>query len=176
MKKIVKKSEIAKLEQVFNGIFQSKDPFGEMFQEKMENRMILCPTEGYYLTKKQFSALIDTLESMENQEIVITVTETEEKKFWVCNNRLNYSEYLQLPLYLENAIYSSKGEWGILVSHEEHAVVGGIIQFMSKFKNMYSEWEEDIKNFKEMWKYNHNKYKADLEWMNRFKKHMNIDL
>ena len=56
LKKIVEKNEIIKFEQMFDEVFQSKDPFGEMFQEKVQDRMLLCPTEGYYLTQKQFRA------------------------------------------------------------------------------------------------------------------------
>ncbi len=176
MKKIVEKNEIIKFEQMFDEVFQSKDPFGEMFQEKVQDRMLLCPTEGYYLTQKQFRALVETLESMENKEAVISVTETEEKEIWIFTDTLSYKEYLQLPLYLENAIYSSKGEWGILISHEEHAVVGGSMQFISKFKTRYLEWKAGINNFIEMWKYNQNEYKIGLEWMDKFKKHINIEL
>ena len=162
------------LSTIYNGVFISKDAFGEIFNESINEKLLLCPVDGYFLTKKQYQALQKTNQDLGNDNMLISITEYEDmfsidSEHWEIENDLDYEEYIKLGIFLENAIYSNKG-WGILISHEEHAVIGGSSLFVETFKKYYSSWEEDIIRFDEMWDDNHEEYGSDIQWIEGFKK------
>ncbi len=175
MVKISNAKEIKKVEEIFFRIFKNKDPFGEMFQENIVKRMILCPIDGYYLNKNQYSAILEALKVNGERRFVISIIEGYNNESWLVETNTSYNEYLQLPVYLENAIFSTQGDWGLMISHEEYAVLGGDELFISDFLSTYSNPDEDIINFVEMWNYNKEKYKSDLNWLDVFFKHMHIE-
>ena len=179
MKYVRNEEQIKKIENLFNSVFLSKDPFGEMFRTEMDERLVLCPTNGYYLSKNQFDALMKVVKFIGEKEMIVSIVENESNSFldadhWVCKNSINYSQYIQLPLYLENSIYSQVGKWGILISHEEHAVIGGDKNFIIKFKEFYPQWNEGLKNFIDMWQYNKVNFNSDVEWLSKFLKHISL--
>ncbi len=176
MIKLVNREEIKKFDKIFKRVFQSKDAFGEMFQEDIKKRIILCPTDGYFLTNEQFFALLKTLKEIGEDKFLLSIIEGRNNDNWLIENNTSYDEYSQLPIYLENAIFSTQGEWGLLISHEEYAVFGGDEQLISNFLSIYLKSKEDITNFIDMWNYNKENYKTDLSWMKLFKKHMNIEM
>ena len=179
MKNVRSQEQIKKIENSFYSVFKNKDPFGEMFRKEIDERIVLCPTNGYYLSKNQFDALIKVVEFIGEEEIIISIVENESNSFldseyWICKNTMNYNQYLQLPVYLENSIYSQTGKWGILISHEEHAVIGGDTTFINKFKEFYTQWNEGLDNFINMWQYNKDNFNSDIEWLSKFLSHMSL--
>jgi hypothetical protein len=63
----------------------------------------------------------------------------------------DYESYQALHLTIENAIYSMSGSWGVLLSHEMHAVVGGEAAFISDFNQMDDSSEEQWSAFLAQW-------------------------
>jgi hypothetical protein len=63
----------------------------------------------------------------------------------------SYREYEQEDIIIENAIYSSHGNWGIIISHEEHAVLGGHKQCIETFKAAYPDYINDQKSLYKPW-------------------------
>ena len=70
----------------------------------------------------------------------------------------SYEDYLNLPLVLENAIYSIKGNWGIVISHEDHGVVGGTEEFINQVREQYPQASSEIVDLKEAWQDNPNNH------------------
>ncbi|MGJ0909516.1 hypothetical protein [Clostridium botulinum] len=180
MDMIEDKVKIDEFENSFKKIFKNNNPFGEVFQYKIQEGLILCPTEGYFLTKRQFTALLVTLDEIGDKEVIISIVEYDDNYFkdsehWLINSKIEFNDYINMPIYLENAIYSKNGEWGILISHEEHAVIGGTSEFLNKFKNNYLEWRKDIDNFNQMWEKNKMIYDSDITWIDNLKTHLKID-
>ncbi|MBU2703251.1 hypothetical protein Ga0466249_004391 [Sporomusaceae bacterium BoRhaA] len=179
VEKIIKLVQIQNLQKAFRKVFKSNDPFGAMFQSTVEERLILCPIDGYHLNKKQFRALQNTLIAINENKIYLSEIEveecfsTEQCNHWEVPRITQYEEYLLTPVILENALYSPNGKWGILISHEEHAVIGGTAEFLSKFKEVYDDWESGIANFQKKWQYNKKHYNADIEWLSKFVAHIN---
>lgn len=178
VEQITKAERMLLLQKAFQNVFKTNDPFGEMFQNYIGERLILCPIEGYYLTEKQFVALVNTVTALDENKIYVSEVESEECfstkgcKHWAMPIPTGYDEYFHLPIVLENSIYSVNGKWGILISHEEHAVIGGTQEFVSKFKNYYTEWEKGLGNFYDKWEYNKKHYNSSIEWLPKFIKHM----
>ncbi len=177
---ILKTTEkIASLQKVFNLIFKSKDPFNEIFTENIYDNLLLRPTDGYQLTEEQFKALQKAIQETQNQDVFISITEyrdmfSSDSEHWKIDSNLDYDGYTNLGIFLENAIYSSDGTWGILISHENHAVIGGNPLFIDTFKKYYPSWQNDILVFENLWVENQKEYGSDISWIKEFKNHLNI--
>lgn len=68
----------------------------------------------------------------------------------------SYEDYSQLSLTLENAIYSRDGNWGVLISHEMHALIAGSREFMTALDEQYRGWSNDLRLLREAWSENPN--------------------
>lgn len=180
-----KKKSIEELQKAYYNVFKNKDAFGKMFNNNINEKIILCPTDGYYLNKKQFNALMKTIQQMEDCSFYLSEVEGDcflenfntknnyELGHWELTLETSYDAYKSNPLILENALYSSKGTWGVIISHEDHAVLGGSDNFMKLFKQSYLEWDRGLENFIIMCEYSRTHYKSDLSWLPDFLSYIN---
>ena len=65
---------------------------------------------------------------------------------------------------LENAIYSTSGTWGLLFSHERHAVLGGPTQFVRAITEMLPNPVGQVEKFLATWKQHHVRFGSNLDW------------
>lgn len=187
MRRIRSIYELKKMHMIFNKVFSTKDPFSEVFSNTIKHRIVLCPTDGYYLDYQQFNALINAAKFVGEDEYYLS--EIEGNSFekiepddgqydyghWEATCALLYEDYLLTPVALENAIYSLHAKWGVIISHESHAVVGGSEEFIEKFKEEYPVWEDGLKNFIKQWQYYQKEYNSDIEWLSNFLNYLKID-
>ena len=137
-------------------VFASNDPFDDPFQKSVESRLLLYPTEVFYLTDEQYSAFINTLKEMDEDYFYASRIEyggdfLQEGEHWKC--RLpKHDDYLSTEMYLESALFSESGTFGILISHETHAMAGGSVEFIEYFKIHYPKWRREREEFSEDWK------------------------
>lgn len=169
----------------FHLIFNSNDPFGKVFCDSISERLILCPTIGYYLNQHQFEAMIRAVEAVNESRIFLSEIEGKgafqeqlgENEYSGSHFEIlipvNYEEYTNTVLVVENALYSPTGKWGIIISHEEHAVIGGERSFMEKFKQFYPDWSGGLSSFQKMWENNAREINSDTTWIHSFLKHVN---
>lgn len=167
-----------KLKNEFYKVFKGVNPFSEVFNEIITERLIIYPTDGCYLSDDQFNAVIKAAIAVGDDTIYISEIESKSDCFgtteicgmhqcrhWVVENSISIEEYLEIPLVIENAIYSSQGKWGLIISHEDHAVLGGTHEFIENFKMNYESWNDDIHVFEKEWEKNKQKYKSNLDWL-----------
>jgi hypothetical protein len=69
---------------------------------------------------------------------------------------------------LENALYSTSGQWGVILSAEDHAVVGGSKEFMTAFKNSYPQWSLDLEAFASYWSEYGKSRNTDVTWLSDY--------
>ena len=136
-------------------VFSSDDPFGCPFKERFKDRLIFYQTEGYHLSERQYSAVINGLKEMREQGFFVSTIEgqgpnAERGDHWWCECPA-YDQYLAIPLVLENAVYSRTGRWGLLISHEDHAVVGSQNEFVEVLRRRYPQWRTDLNDLREFW-------------------------
>lgn len=171
---------VKKVKNSFNHIFKNADPFGRMFNNFINQKIVLCRTDGYYLSREQFDALMNAVKSLGESSFYLAITEDDfpstnfdhqnDYKLgpWELSSKISYEEYINIPLVLENALFSTNGTWGVIISHEDHAVIGGLDNFIELFKTEYADWKQGLKNFVEMCEYNKKNYKSDLAWLPNF--------
>ena len=122
--------------------------------------MIFYPTKGYHLSEKQYKAMAAAAIASGDEGFIVSIIEGEgdivaRGEHWWCEYP-TYTEYLSLPLVLENAIYSKNATWGMMISHEDHAVIGGDEKFVDTLRAAYPEWRIDIQELTRFWKDNPN--------------------
>ncbi len=175
---------ISELKNAYYKVFKNTDPFGRMFNDIIKQRIILCPTDGYYLNKEQFNALMGASKALGEESCYLSETEggfldnSVEKDIYSfgcgeISNKISYEEYKKIKIVVESAIYSTKAYWGIIISHEDFAVVGGVDSFMESFKKLYPNWNHGYRNFVkvcEAWKM---QYNSDLSWLPDFLEYIN---
>ena len=178
------KDNISNLQHIFSKVFVNNNPFEEMFTLEIESKIILCPTNGYYLTKKQFIALKQTNKIHGGNPFYLS--EIEGRPFAThdpckqyphhhmkLDNDTPYHAYNKIFIIFENALYASDGKWGIIISHEIHAVLGGSKEFISTFKELYPDWIEDQKHFIKYIEYWGKKAYKDTSWLIDYIKYIN---
>ncbi|WP_211234299.1 hypothetical protein [Paenibacillus taiwanensis] len=168
------------LHAIFNKVFCTTDPFSEMFADSIKHKIVLCPTDNYKLDQEQFNALISAAKFVGDDKFYLSEIEgssfeTEESNdtkydfgHWEATCETQYEEYLRALVVLENALYSSCARWGVIISHESHAVVGGDEKFIEMFKEVYPSWKDSLRNFIEQWEYNRKNYNSNVEWLPSF--------
>lgn len=175
---------IPHLKEIFSKIFISNDPFNKMFVSSISSKILLFPTNGYQLSEKQFEAFISTIEMFGEQSFYLAEIEGDPfDQHKTCSNYLNeyleinidtsYDEYEKKNIMLENALYSPNGTWGIIISHESHAVFGGCKDMIATFKRFYPNWMNDQKKFLEYFEYWAKLSGSDLKWIKPFMEYIN---
>jgi hypothetical protein len=148
---------------VVQGIFSSFDAYDCPFRESVESRMLLYPVEGFRLTQLQFSALSYMMQQTEESHALCFRTEGIKSVGEIANSETlvirqnDYAFYAEAPLVtdelrillavVENAIVSPSGYWGLLISQDLHALLGGRREVIDHFKRVYSGWRDDTTEF-----------------------------
>lgn len=176
-------TDTSPLKEAFYKAFKSPKPFAPVGQEQMVVKAVLYPTNVYYLELDQFNALTTALKICGENEFFISLTETEsdlfekatfddgEYKHWICK-MTDFEEYMSIDLFMENAIYSSKGTWGVLMSHESHALLVCDESFWNEFQKSYPDWEDNLKEFTNLWQTYNSERGVNIEWLQPFISHL----
>lgn len=146
-----------KLIAAWRRVFLATDPFAWPFTSAVEECKILYPTDGFHLSRSQYSAFINAVKSVGDEGFFLSIVESEDLSFlsrpsghWWCEFP-DYEDYCQINLALENAMFSPSFHWGVLVSHEMHALAGGSAEFMEAFAQNYPNWKEDVQALRLAW-------------------------
>ena len=115
-------------------IFVSADPFGEPFSDSLSCKMILYPIPHKF-SEEQIEAIGAAARVVGDDGFYFSFTEVPSE--WLEEGLGNWfiplqdlSAYTRLDPAWEHILYSPQGKWGIIVSHEFHAVVGGSARFL----------------------------------------------
>jgi hypothetical protein len=163
-------------------LFSSLDAFDEPFRDSITSRILLYPTAGYILKEEQFKAIAaasadvgeDSAQCVITEGLTIDGLPSELECYPVPLN--SYGEYKTLtdsfPIMQENAMISVSGAWGLLISQEFHAVLGGSEHFINAFKRTYLAADSDMANFVLAWEGNAHRIGSDISWMARLLNHI----
>jgi hypothetical protein len=160
MTKIHKLAEPHFLQENWDRVFLSDEPFGWPFVDSIRSGLLFYPTDGYHLARSQYEAMIAVAKSSGERGFLVSITEGEGNiidrgEHWWCEYP-SYDEYRSIPLVLENSIYPRNAAWGIMVSHEDHAVIGADDVFIAGLRIAYPQWQDDINKLIGTWRNNPN--------------------
>lgn len=158
---------------LYANVFGSFDPFEPKPDPSLRIRVVLFPTDGYYLTEKQFGAIASSSSAAQaNPLFYISEVEWEHNTFLRGKHyrciQPSFAEYSNISVGVENAVYSSDGSWGVLISHELHGLMVCDESFWNSFKSYYPDWAEDEVAFTDYWSLQRESELADTEWLKGF--------
>jgi hypothetical protein len=174
IEQLLDQGELAKAEQAFTAVFQSADPFDGPLRPTIESRIILYPTAGFTLYEDQYNALAQAAMAIGESEAILSFTwgytghDFEKRKHWKIEFG-SYESYRSMSdrifMMVENTIYSTKGTWGVIISQERHAVIGGPRRFMDVLSAKLPDIDNQGKDFLATWKDRRNRLHSKIDWL-----------
>ena len=148
-------TELAEPERVWRQLFRSADPFTVPFDGSI---LFFYTTDGYVLAQEQYEAIKSSAgnEATFYLSVVEIAGEPLARDATYQCEWPSYEEYAALPIYLENALFSPKARWGVLVSHEDHAVMAGDDEFIRTLLSAYPRAVTDVAALERAWANNAN--------------------
>jgi hypothetical protein len=127
-------------------IFASLDPFGQPFTPAAAERALLFPI-SYELEPGQLAALGRAAGSVGEETFFLeSLVADEDERYWEIPLR-DKKPYKRIGDLFQSAIFSSDGRWGMLISDEDHAVIGGPPEFMAVVAAEFPPTEEPAQHF-----------------------------
>ena len=119
--------------------------------------MIIYPTDGYHLTKKQYSSIFGVVKKYQNSCYCISDIEFEDCFTRKGNNNelgythkvltdFSYDEYRSQDRLFENALYDLDEKWGITIFQDYFGIIFGEDKIISEIKSHYSN-ADDLQEF-----------------------------
>jgi hypothetical protein len=138
------------VERSFAAIFESTDPFGDIYCHGVEARAILFPIETA-LEKGQYVAVADAAGRIDETEAFFRWAENPEDlrgPIWRVPLK-DFDSYARIAdnRGWDSALWSTAGTWGIFISHEGHGVVGGPERFIESLLAGFPETEQTTMRF-----------------------------
>ena len=179
--KVSDPQHLAAARAAFHAVFRNPDPFEEPFQARIPERLILYPI-SYQLDEQEYAAVAAAASAVGELTAFLTLTENseglpfEELRHWHID--LGYHPYEALLStegwvpFMENAIYSTNGLWGLIISHEDHAVIGGPPRFIEGITRNLPDVGGQIREFLATWKDNRDRLGYEIDWLPRHLTHV----
>jgi len=165
-------------------VFISSDAFDAPFDPGVEARAVLYPVTGYHLSRDQFDALSAAAADVGEDRATCVLTDPELRQvISPARPRVEfalaeYEAYRALtfgpiPLLGENAIMSAAGAWGVLISQEGHALIGGPRTFLDSFSRAYPRGlAADEAAFVAAWERNAASIGSETSWVGALLSHI----
>ncbi|CAG0976429.1 hypothetical protein GPROT1_01959 [Gammaproteobacteria bacterium] len=162
------------IEPTFRKIFQCTASFGEMFTSNMVARAILFPVFPQ-LTLLEFQALSYAARAGGDPCAYLSLLDRIDDMNYVQHWQVSlesgeeYSNLKTANSVLENALYSPDGKWGIRLTLQRFAVVGGSLAFIETlFNQLSSSVEMHTLSFLAAYKVDPNYFGGDIGWLDGF--------
>lgn len=154
----------------FHRVFEHKDPFSSEGVTSLPIRVVLFPTDGYHLTETQFNAMKSAAKAIDETYFYVCETEVEyleKANTWLCDSP-TYAEYSSVFVGIENAVFSADSHWGLIISHELHALLVCNDVFWENFRRAYPTLNKDYLEFVEYWEENEAALGSNIDWLKPF--------
>jgi hypothetical protein len=157
---------------VFTSVFTSNDPFNKPIASSLYCRAILYPI-AYKLETIELQAVALAAQAVGDNGFYLTVTERPNEveqdrpyHWYIPVEDLESYYKLSSPFVLENTLYSHEGKWGMIISHEQHAVIGGSDLFLDTlFSHLLVSADQQLTEFLSTWKENYTRFQTDIAWL-----------
>jgi hypothetical protein len=172
--------EVKTAKGAFSCIFHlpdSEEFLNRPFNPQVERKIIICDYQSGVLRKSQFDALHRAAKKVNETFCYIVEVDypgyplpfEEREEHWLLPLSDNEYKTYSNPPHGEgyygmmcNTLYSPKGTWGILLTHEEWGFLGGTNEFIKIFISEYRDNAIDVNEFQKVW--DHYKPTAKSNW------------
>ncbi|MDA5108756.1 hypothetical protein [Brevibacillus thermoruber] len=168
-------SKWQELKASYERIFLGTSPFEPMYQRHIAEKLIVFPIEGMHLTEEQYHALVQAAAFTDDTEFYVSEIEMPDGFDRRIPNALPIGSRAQHARTKRTGIprscwktHSRSGRWGVILSAEDHAVVGGSSEFMAAFRRFYPRWPLDMDAFASCWSEYARSRNADVTWISAY--------
>jgi hypothetical protein len=161
LSKISASKRIAVARRAFHTVFKSADPFDAPFQDTIKARALLFPS-GYGLPDDQYVGVVAAAAKIGESSAFFSGIEGydgsgfERRSHWELCLTMPFPHQQLLDQgwegLIESALFSRQGTWGIISSHEQHAVVGGSTEFIEELGH-HLDLDHQLQEFLNYWKH-----------------------
>ena len=154
------KQFLAEAEPCLRKIFIGDDPFDKPIAPEVMGRMIIY-YHKYTIEDYLSAAILKVAESFKDKGFYFTGLFCIMDDFFLphwyfpmdeLTSYCEEEENVTLPAVLENVIYSSDANWGIMLSHEGHGVFAGEKYFLDAVCSILPELNNEVYSFLAFWK------------------------
>lgn len=163
---------------LYEHVFTTGNPFESPFTSAIESRMILFPVH-YMMETSLARAITKASAQLNENSFYLSVLERpaaeepDRPYHWhIAFAELEQYRSLGYPFVLENAVYSERGTWGLMFSHERHAVLGGPSEFVQVVAQELPKLTDQVENFIATWKKNQKRLGSNVEWLPGLLRHV----
>lgn len=157
MSKIARVHDKSEMRKAWKGTFKSANYFTIPFQPEIECCLLYPHTGATYVPDDLYRAVTEAARAAGDHGFYLSETEVKDffnrPNHWWCEFPPHEDYYSLLPDMLESAIYSGDSSWGVAVSHDWHALVGGSGDFIRQIDESCPEWRKDVIETIDRWEY-----------------------
>ena len=182
--RLIEPDKLIKAKRAFGRVFRSVDPFDAPFMEEITDRAIFYPT-GYGLDASRLNAVAAAAQVVDSSTAFFSGLEGYDGKNFdrydhhriLLTCAMRFPDLMKeltsagWPSLVETALYAADGSWGVLTSHERHAVVGGSPAFMQEL-GRHVDLRSDAIAFLSYWKYVRDDGHVAVEWISSLLVHI----
>lgn len=160
-----------------NRLFAHLDAYNKPFASQVEERRLLYPV-GFVLkrTNPQFlSGLVSTARKLGDEGFYLSyITKPQRFAPWEIKQDEPYNWYYpfadidSFSVHMrEQILYSPSGQWGLMISFEDHGLLGGSSAFFDIMKTILPGFDNmnQVREFLADWKYYKEEHGVDIRWV-----------
>ncbi|WP_107669627.1 hypothetical protein [Cyanothece sp. BG0011] len=166
-------------EPILKKIFIDDDPFGKCVNSSIEESLIVFPCRSYiephliegiikvaYKLKEKNCYLTNIFRYDDTpNHYYISLSELSEEYLRSSSNISSNEVTLKIDDWIEYVIYSEKGTWGLMISHERHGILAGSSQFINIIRQSVSDLDNQVHLFLDKIESLRFSPNATLEWV-----------
>ena len=160
-------------------VFAYEDPWHEPFANGVEVRRLLYPVHAGLrdLDYPLLDALVSVATRLEDDGFYVSIIErpTPDSEWSRRDDWHWYLPFAEIEAYgslgdalsLERTLYSPSGRWGLMISHEDHALLGGEAVFFEAMREAIPGFDNigQVQHFLSDWRYYNAETGADVSWI-----------
>ena len=169
---------LAKVEPILRNVFVDDDPFGPSFAPNIHGRKIIYRYKNY-IDPPFTDTLMEAASKLGDEGCYISLIWRPRHEPWhwyipfsefnsaYVENKKEFDEFGMRHVFaLENVLYSPQGKWGIMFSHEGHALLGSSQSFIEEIQKAIPDLDLQVYEFLKYWKYCKDNYSsAETAWL-----------
>lgn len=138
-------------------VFRTLDYYTDPFRDPLSLEALFFPVAGYHLTESQYRAVVAGARALGDDEVVVSHIAAREPEqqgtdFWVMPSDSDYQFYRNTPVLMDNTLHARSGLWGVVITDEEHALVGSEGSFGEVVRRRYPDSRLDASRLVDYWR------------------------
>jgi hypothetical protein len=172
-------------ESILRQVFTNDDPTENPFSVNILERLIVSPWDN--VKTKLIEAVITAASNSgdkncylanlgqykgEANHCYMSLTELHDENAYLSYGTVVDGVNLDIFLWIDYIIYSDRGSWGIMISHEDFAVIGGSSEFICKLHELVADLDRQVYPFLEKFKSLSVMLHRDFDWIPKLLTHI----